>query len=248
LTKGDYDSREFRFCINRIETLARCSEFHVPAKYFEDLTLLVIAGLDEAPVATDQICKYLRAVDLSQADLNLIFAHLADDSRSFYNWKNYQLWILLTQKSFESPSAIGLARRLLAERPDDPTRAGATIYLGAMGNLGDRAEIAKHFDNLKTFLGQRSAIIAMQELHFRPTAAGGPSIDTHVRPYLRSDLKGAYRALKRSGLYRLAERNAFVCDSQELETLEFPGPYRIVGVLRFGEKRSFRRISGRFCR
>jgi hypothetical protein len=201
LTKGDYDSREFRFCINRIETLARCSEFHVPAKYFEDLTPLVIAGLDEAPVATDQICKYLRAVDLSEADLKLIFAHLADDSRSFYNWKNYQLWILLTQKGFESPVAIDLARRLLAERADDPTRASATIYLGAMGSAADRAEIAKHFDDLKTFLGQRSAIIGMQELHFRPTAAGGPSIDTHVRPYLRGDLKGAYRALKRSGLY-----------------------------------------------
>jgi hypothetical protein len=111
------------------------------------------------------------------------------------------LWILLTQKRFESPAAIDLARRLLAERADDPTRAGATIYLGAMGSASDRAEIAEHFDDLKTFLGQRSAIIGMQELHFRPTAAGGPSIDTHVRPYLRGDLKGAYRALRRSGLY-----------------------------------------------
>jgi hypothetical protein len=173
----------------------------VPAKYFEDLTPLVIAGLDDAPVATDQICKYLRAVELSSNDLQTVFNHLTDNSRSFYNWKNYRLWILLTQKAFKTDAALDYARLLVAERGDDPTRAGATIYLGALGDTSDRARIAEHFKNLKTFLGQRSAVIAMQELHFRPTAAGGPSIDTHVRPHLRTDLKGAYRALNRSGLY-----------------------------------------------
>ncbi|SFJ53663.1 RNA-directed DNA polymerase [Bradyrhizobium sp. cf659] len=201
LKSGGYDSREFRFCINRLETLARCSEFHVPAKYFEDLTPLVLAGLDDAPVATDQICKYLRAVDLSQADLQTLFNHLTDSSRSFYNWKNYLLWILLTQKGFKTVAALDYARLLVSEREDDPTRAGATIYLGALGDTSDRARIAEHFKNLNTFLGQRSAVIAVQELHFRPTAAGGPSIDTHVRPHLRTDLKGAYRALNRAGLY-----------------------------------------------
>lgn len=201
LEARQYDSREFRFCISRLETLARCDDFHVPSEYFREITPLILAGLDDAPVATDQICKYLRAVELTDEDLERILHHLSDPARSFYNWKNYQLWILLTQKNYRSELALDLARQTLLERPDDPTRAGATVYLGALGSTNDRATIADNFKTLDTFLGQRSAVIGLQELHFRPGPAGGASIDTHVRPYLRADLIGSYRALNRSGVY-----------------------------------------------
>lgn len=200
LREKRYDSREFRFCIARLESLARCGEFHVPDEYFEQITPLVIDGLDEAPVATDQICKYLRAVKIKDGDMEAILAHLSTPSRAIYNWKNYQLWILLTQKAFRSETALNLAREFVTTRPDDPTRAGATIFLGALGDTSDRALIAEHFKGLSTFLGQRNAVIAVQELHYK-SRGGETSIDTHVKEHLRDDLKGAYRALGRRGLY-----------------------------------------------
>ena len=39
LNEGRLESREFRFCINRLSLLASCAEFEVPAGYFEDITL-----------------------------------------------------------------------------------------------------------------------------------------------------------------------------------------------------------------
>lgn len=201
LQAGGYHSREFRFCINRLETLARCSEFKVPDAFFDEITPLIISGLDKSPVATDQICRFLRAVPLSNEHFQLIASHLMDEDRGIYNWKNYRLWVLLTQKEYRSDALIQRAKTILSERPDDPTRAGATLYLGAFGALEDRELVATKFAELGSFLGQRNAIIAVQELHFRPAAGKQVSIDTHVRSHLRDDLTGTYRALKRSGTY-----------------------------------------------
>lgn len=201
LTAGKFHSREFRFCINRLETLARCSEFKVPAAYFNDLTPLVISGLDAAPVATDQICRYLRAIELNVGDFTAIVEHLIDDSKGIYNWKNYRLWVLMTQKEFRSDALMERARNIISEHSDNPTRAGATLYLGAFGTVEDRELIATKFHQLKSFLGQRNAIIAVQELHFRPANGKEVGINTHVSAYLRDDLKGAYRALNRGGVY-----------------------------------------------
>lgn len=201
LQDGKFDSREFRYCIGRLETLARCKEFEVPDSYFADITEMVLSGLDASPVSTDYICRYLRAMPLSGDQLLLILTHLTDPGRSLYNWKNYRLWVLLTQKEYRSPAALELAREIVRTREDDPTRAGATLYLGAVGELDDRHLIAERFSSLSSFLGQRSAIIAVHEVHYGPTKGGGVSIKEHVGPYIRSDLKGTYRALNREGIY-----------------------------------------------
>lgn len=197
-----YNSREFRFCVSRLEALARCEDFQVPASFFDEITPLIIAGLDTAPVATDQICKYLRSAPLDDHHLISILDHLLDDSKSIYNWKNYHIWLLLTQKHYITEPTLELARRIITDRKDDPTRAGATIYLGAFGTKSDRILIAERFESLETFLGQRSAVIGLQELHYSASPKnGGPSIKTHVQPYLRADLRGSYRALNRRGVY-----------------------------------------------
>lgn len=201
LKEEKYHSREFRFCISRLETLGRCSEFKVPPAYFAEITPLIISGLDKAPVATDQICRYLRAIDLSSSNYEEIEAHLLDEEKGIYNWKTYRLWMLLTQKEYVNPALLVRARTVVTQRGDDPTRAGATLYLGAFGTTEDRECIAVHFHQLRSFLGQRNAVLAVQELHFRPSAQKNVSIDTHVRRYLREDLVGTYKALNRQGFY-----------------------------------------------
>ncbi|WFS09212.1 RNA-directed DNA polymerase [Methylobacterium sp. 391_Methyba4] len=201
LRQGRYDSREFRFCISRLETLARCVEFNVPKEFFEEITTLVIEGLSKSPVSTDQICRYLRSVDLNEVQVEEIFSHVVDPDKSIYNWKNYRIWVLLAQKSIENVCLRELARKYVAERGDDPSRAGATIYLGKMGALDDRQLIAEKFGELSSYLGQRCGLIGAQEIHFSAGRSGGPCIKTHVGPHLRADLKGVYKTLNRSGRY-----------------------------------------------
>ncbi|WP_081612599.1 RNA-directed DNA polymerase [Methylobacterium sp. 88A] len=196
-----YDSREFRFCIGRLETLARCIEFNVPKEFFEEITDLVIEGLSKSPVSTDQICRYLRAVELNHPQIQELVQHIVDDDKTIYNWKNYRVWVLFAQKSVMDDRLLGTAREYVAVRADDPSRAGATIYLGKMGTLEDRQLIAEKFGDLKSYLGQRCGIIGAHEIHFSAKKTGGASIKTHVGPHLRADLKGVYKTLNRSGRY-----------------------------------------------
>ena len=201
LEAGRYDSREFRFCIGRLETLARCMEFDVPRAFFDEITPMIITGLDRAPVATDQIWRYLRAVPLSSEHLIAVAEQVLDESKAIYNWKNYRVWLLLTQKEYRSELLLKKARLLIADRADDPTRAGASVFLGAFGDKKDRELIAEKFSSLGSVLGQRSAIIAVQELHFTNRDKNTVSVATHVKNYVRADLNGAYSALNRRGTY-----------------------------------------------
>jgi Reverse transcriptase (RNA-dependent DNA polymerase) len=195
-----YDSREFRFCVSRLETLARCKEFDVPSGYFREITKGIIKGLEVAPVTTDQLTRYLRCVELEEDDYIELSRHLLTPAHAIYNWKNYRLWLLLTQRSYSLGSLKSHARSTIEMHGDDPTRAGATLYLGALGQKEDREFIAERFCDLSSFLGQRSALIAVHELHYRAKGQG-ISVSGHVAPFLRKDLMGSYSKLDRSGQY-----------------------------------------------
>ena len=53
------------------------------------------------------------------------------------------------------------------DRDDGPTRAGATLFIGAFGEQSQKEEVAKNFSELHTFMGQRAALLAIQEVPFK---------------------------------------------------------------------------------
>ena len=189
LDARNFDSREFRFCIKRLYNLRMCSSFSVPDQFFEEITPRVIEGLTRSPASTDQISKYLRAAPLTSAHLQSVADFLLDKARSIYGWQNYQLWSLLTAKQYIDERLFEAAKKSIGGA-DDPSRAGATLYAGALGDNAAREYIARNFRTLNSFLGQRIAIIAVHELDFRPI------IFDFVVPHLRPDLLGVYRQLK----------------------------------------------------
>ena len=195
LRNGEVGSRIFRFCIWRLEALARCSEFEVPDMYFAQITPLVIDALSDYPASTDELARYIGAVPTTDGELAQISELLRDERRNYYTWQNYRLWALLVQKSFYDANLLDYAMTIVRTQDDSATRCGATLYAGALGSKGDRIEIARGFHTLKSYMGQRSAILAVQELHFRP------HIRDHVAPWLRDDLRNVYRMLDRRGRY-----------------------------------------------
>ncbi|MEF2549722.1 hypothetical protein VQ045_21770, partial [Aurantimonas sp. E1-2-R+4] len=195
LRSGEIGSRAFRYCIRRLEALASCPEFEVPDAYFAPITPLVIDALSEHPASTDELARYIRAVPTTDVDLERIGNLLKDDSKNYYTWQNYRLWSLLVQKEYNNQDLIDFAMEVVKSQKDNATRCGATLYAGAFGSKADRVEIAKGFDELGSFLGQRVALIAVQELHFKP------HIRDFVAPELRDDLKNVYRKLDRAGVY-----------------------------------------------
>lgn len=195
LRGGEVGSRAFRYCIRRLEALASCPEFEVPEAYFAPITPLVIDALSTSPASTDELVRYLRAVPTTDSDLDQVAQLLQDGGRNYYTWQNYRLWALLVQKQFNRPALVAYAMTVVRDQPDCATRCGATLYAGAFGTKDDRIAIAEGFGTLESFMGQRVALLAVQELHFRP------HIRDHVRPSLRNDLKNVYKGLNRQGVY-----------------------------------------------
>lgn len=186
------NSREFRYCMNRLIILATCTEFAVPDDYYATITPLVVGRLAENPAATDQFVRYLRAVPLSQTDEDQLTSFLCDPHRAIYGWQNYKLWKLVGQRALVRADLLEHAREVVNERDDGTARAGASLYLGAHGENEDRKLIAVRFASLTTYLGQRSALVAIQSLPYRP------HVEDHVGPTVRSDLNGIYRGLSNS--------------------------------------------------
>jgi hypothetical protein len=211
LRSNEVNSREFRFCIKRLELLAQCPEFSVPDQYFAPITALVIAALPRHPAATDQFVKYLRAVPVSITDLDCIAQYVQDQQKNFYTWQNYGLWLLLVQKEYRSDSLLAFALEVVRTSDDNATRCGATLYVGALGNSENRIVVAQRFISLTSFLGQRAALIAVQELNFRP------HIEDSVKPYIRNDLIGVFAGLHREGIYVASRETTSITNMIDLE-------------------------------
>jgi hypothetical protein len=186
---GDVNSREFRYCLKRIELLARYRDLVVPRSYYAEITAAIGRAVERYPFCTDQYVRYLTAVQTSEEELAPVVSLLLDSRRNFYTWQAYRLWLLLSEKRLAAESLMEAARATL-KGPDDANRAGATIYLGAMGSQADRAEIATHFTTLESFLGQRSGLVAIHELPFKPHIE-------QIAKHIRGDLIGVYRSLQR---------------------------------------------------
>jgi hypothetical protein len=202
IDEGNTDSREFRFCVNRLESLALCDDLYVPETYFEEVTPAMIDALVDNPATTDQFVRYLAAVPVSVEALGRLSEYLSDQKKACYNWQNYRLWWLLTYKGYRREQVLRHACSVILEAPDCPTRAGATLYCGALGDQTARNIVAEHFGQLSTFLGQRTALIAAHELPYHPM------IKAYVAPHIRPDLLGVYKQLRqtRGRYYAQTER------------------------------------------
>lgn len=192
LQEGKVGTRMFRYCIKRLEWLAMCSEFEVPPQYFSKITKPVIRALSDHPDVTDQLVKYIQSVPVTLDDLKLVASHITDKETNFYSWQIYRLWMLLVQKDYYDQALIDYALKVITVQDDRPSRWGATLYLGRFGGHVHRVEIAKRFSDMASFLGQRVAIIAIQELEY------SPYVRDYVAPSVRDDLKQVYRDIRAS--------------------------------------------------
>jgi hypothetical protein len=189
ISTNDTHSKDFRFCIRRLSWLAGCSDIEAPPDYFAPITSSLIEKLHDAPAATDEFVDYLSVAPLSEAALEGIAAYLLDPAFRIYTWQDYRLWLVILRQGTRNPRLIGLALQLVQSGEDNANRAGASLYLGRFGTTAEREVIARHFRTLRSFLGQRSAILAIQELPFHPV------VKENVAPHIVRDLKGVYTIL-----------------------------------------------------
>lgn len=191
VAKGEVDCREFRYCVKRIALLARFRDLHFPSPLYSPVTSAISNAVSTHPACTDQYVEYLASVNVNAADLAPVIEYVADSDRSIYTWQNYRLWLLFAEKKIKSDKLQSAAMAAVMG-PDTPARAGASIYLGAIGSSAGKKLISERFPDLGSYLGQRAALVALHEEPFR-----------EVRERLagvREDLRGVYRSLGTSSL------------------------------------------------
>ena len=205
--------REFRFCLRRMEFLASCIDLAVPDEFFDDVTPKVVQSVFRHPASTDQFVQYLRAArKVDVPHLSSIADYLADRRKAIYTWQNYLLWSLLAQKRHFDEALLSHAGHIVDSGRDDADRAGATLYIGALGGEELKIKVAERFNSLTSFIGQRSALIAIHELHFRPV------VESNVPLTLRDDLVGVYRKLRENpGVYFAASEPMSITNFVDLD-------------------------------
>lgn len=190
IREGRTQERAFRFCVQRFENLALCSEIDVPDDFFRPLIEVAIQELDTQPCSTDQLVRFLKAAPASDEHVRRVASFLTDHDRAIYDWQNYLLWQLLVYKKYLDNDLLGIARRRICQPSLLADRAGSMLYLGAMGTDDDRIELARVFDTCRHHLLQRNALIAMHELDYN---AG---IKEYVVPHVLNSVKGSYKRIR----------------------------------------------------
>jgi hypothetical protein len=188
IARGEVDSREFRYCIRRIALLARFRDLHFPKELYAPVTSAICQAAISHPATTDQYVQYLASVQVEADELGVLIDYLSDAKKSIYTWQNYRLWLLFAEKKIVTDSLVKAAVAAIGLE-DSPARAGASLYLGATGSNAERAMIAARFPEVTSFIGQRTALIAIHELRYTDVK--------DLLQTLRPDLKGVFRALGR---------------------------------------------------
>jgi hypothetical protein len=185
-------TREFRFCMNRIETIARSR--HAKST---DLGWIVDPAIDvlfAQPWATDGAVRVLERLDLTPAQIRRVADLMQDPRVNIYEWQGFNLWRLLAVVERAGRCEPGrmrdCAHNTLCGHWERPMKAGAAYYLGACGTEQDRMLVARAFHRMRhSRLVARSVVLATQEL---PSAY----LEKHVRPYLGKDLRMSLERLR----------------------------------------------------
>jgi len=119
-----------------------------------------------------------------------VAALVADETRAVYDWQNYLLWQLLVNKQYREPSLLAAAKMRVEATTKEADRAGAVLYVGAMGDQSDRQGIAKIFKGFQNHLVQRNALIAVHEVKY------SDGIKQNVVEHVLPSLKGTYQRVR----------------------------------------------------
>jgi len=185
--KNEFDSRPFRFYLNRISKIALCSDISKPPDYFDKIKKKIFKSIISFPTNTDAYYNLLISIGLSKNEQKKISKFLMDEEKSIYSWQNYLLWKVLIHHQYKNRNFLKYARTIIASDYLAPNKMGALLYVGSCGSKKDKSEIVKHFDKNSDFMCQRHAVIALQELEFAEIEA--------ISKYIFKENKDTYRKL-----------------------------------------------------
>lgn len=162
LDKGETQSRPFRYCINRFKTLISSNLFASKSILAQDIADSLISEFERQPVSTDQFCKLLKDLDVSDDQLKRIGDYVVNEMVAIHCWQNYQILLFLAHKKYEYQPVIDHCKKLVScniERAEVPA---CFIYLASIGKENEVEEFIKLFEETWPYQHQRYFLIALQ--------------------------------------------------------------------------------------
>jgi len=166
LKQGETQSRPFRYCINRFKALISSNLFDSKSILALEIADLLIAELGSQPVSTDQFCRLLMDLELSDKQHEDIASFIANKNIAIHGWQNYHLLLLMAYKKFNSPDLVAHCKELITSDIQTeiacPEVPASFIYLASIGLEKEVEEFIGDFKESWPYQHQRYFLIALQ--------------------------------------------------------------------------------------
>lgn len=153
-------SRQFRFAVNRLIRLSDAKLFDIHDDIATELKNLLLETLDDQAVSTDQYCRLLSKMDLTDEDLKRISDFLGDRDRAIYPWQNFHLWLLIARKKWKHGDLLRVAQERIEEDVLQPETPAIFIYLRCVDEENLLRPVISKFKSSWPYYHQRSFLLA----------------------------------------------------------------------------------------
>ena len=153
-------SRQFRFAVNRLIRLSDAKLFNIHDGVAIELKSLLIETLEDQAASTDQYCRLLSQLDLTDEELMRIGNFLEDRDRAIHPWQNFHLWLLIARNKWKHDDLLRVARKRIEEDVLQPEVPAIFIYLRCVGEENLLRPLIKTFKSSWPYYHQRNFLLA----------------------------------------------------------------------------------------
>lgn len=164
IDKKQTQSRQFRFAVNRLIQLSEAKIFDIHTEISDDLKLLLIESLEDHAASTDQYCRLLSALNLTEDDYRKVIQYLMDDEKSIHSWQNFHLWLLLAKNRYKSEKVLQYASTKIQTDVLQSEASAIFIYLCCVNESAKLIPVIPQFKSTWPFYHQRNFLLATSEL------------------------------------------------------------------------------------
>lgn len=162
IDNGETQSRPFRYCINRFKALVSSNLFDSKSVLAGEIADTLIQEFGRQPVSTDQFCKLLMDLDLSDAQNELIANFVVNKDVAIHGWQNYHLILLMAYKKYHAIDLVEHCKSLVRCNIMSPEVPACFIYLASIGLESEVEGFIENFDKNWPYQHQRCFLIALQ--------------------------------------------------------------------------------------
>lgn len=160
ITRGETQSRQFRFAVNRVAQIVESGLFDVGDALSTSLLDALSGTLLDQAVTTDQYCRLITILDREGRCLPSLEKFLLDEEGTIHDWQNYIIWLLLAVRRYRTDALIELADRKIQTDMRSAEAAAILIWLRCVGETQLIEREVQRFQPSLPYLNARYLLIS----------------------------------------------------------------------------------------